>query len=389
MPQPRKRVLLVGPPVFSYVRAVLRGVRDYVRRHEGWSIELHPESIRDLLSARPPGSIDGLIAQITRVPNMQLCVDRGVPTVNYSTSLPDLIVPRACSDDYAAGVMGAEHLLERGFRTLGYIGLYDDGEAPRHHFSRERGRGFCDRVRQTPGVRLVTFDHLEASAPGVGWDSAMDRWLQDLPKPIGLMAANDVRARHVANRCELHGLRVPEQVAVLGADNDDLECELSAMPLSSVQIDFQRVGYRAAEMLEKLMAGEPLPEREIKVPPLRVVTRTSTDILAIEDELVSGAIRLIRERTSKPLSVDEVADELAVSRRHLERRFKAAVGHAPHDEIRRSHVERAKRLLAETDLPMTDVADASGYKDAKSLSTLFTREVGVTPTAFRKQHRVR
>ena len=212
-------------------------------------------------------------------------------------------------------------------------------------------------------------------------------WLKSLPKPVGLMVCNDDRGRQITETCNAVGLNVPDEISVVGVDNDNLVCELSSPPLSSIALSVERAGYEAAELLDKLMAGKKKKTtRTITVSPTHIVTRQSTNILAIEDHEVVQAVRFIRKHPKEPIQVGDVVNVVTLSRRVLERRFRKALGRSVHDEIRRVRIEQVARMLMETNLSVSQIALDLGYPGVDHIARYFQREKGMSPLAYRKQY---
>ncbi len=217
--------------------------------------------------------------------------------------------------------------------------------------------------------------------------SSLADWLRGLPKPVGIMAAYDQRGWQVLDVCRSIGLGVPDQVAVIGVDNDELLCELAQPSLSSVVLDTDRAGYTAAELLAQMMAGKKVMAKQYLIEPLGIVTRQSTDVFSGADADVARAVRFIRDHGCDGIKVQAVVDELAMSRRVLEHRFRQTLGRTPHDEILRVQIERVAQLLAETDLPLATIADRAGFKHAEYMSVAFKRQTGLAPRQFRESKR--
>jgi LacI family transcriptional regulator len=216
-------------------------------------------------------------------------------------------------------------------------------------------------------------------------EDEIGRWLLSLPRPVGVMACYDIRARHVLDACRRVGLAVPDQVAVIGVDNDEFLCNLAEPPLSSVAPDTRRTGYEAAALLDRLMSGRERPRGQaIFVEPLGVVARRSTDVLAVGDPDVSAAVRFIREHACQGIAVKDLLARVPLSRRVLEGRFRKLLGRTPHEEIARIRFERVRQLLRETRLPLEEVARRSGFRNAEYLSTAYRREFGTAPSVYRK-----
>jgi LacI family transcriptional regulator len=214
--------------------------------------------------------------------------------------------------------------------------------------------------------------------------ASLGAWLKTLPKPVGLMAANDKRARHVLEACHVYDLQVPEKVAVIGVDNDELLCQLTSPQLSSVEQDAKRLGYEAIALLDRLMGGATVRQRHFFIEPVGVVTRGSTDILAVEDRLVARTITFIQSGASKGIRVRDVASSMAISRSSLETRFKAATGQTIGAAIRKAQLQRAQRMIAETNLAMKEIAAVTGFKSVQYMTTLFGKVFGQTPAKYRK-----
>jgi LacI family transcriptional regulator len=212
----------------------------------------------------------------------------------------------------------------------------------------------------------------------------LGQWLRELPKPVGLMAAYDIRGRQVLDACRRVRAEVPDEVAVMGVDNDELLCSLSHPSLSSVVPNPHQIGYEAATMLGKALAGEPLKTETHYVGPSGVATRQSTDVLAINDDAVAFALRFIRDHACQGIKVDDILKEMPMARRSLERRFQDLLGRSIHSEISRLQLERAKTLLCDTNLTLDEVAQKAGFHHPEYLSAVFKKQLGTTPGKFRK-----
>ena len=212
------------------------------------------------------------------------------------------------------------------------------------------------------------------------------RWLSRLPKPVGLLAANDQRGRHVLEAARLAGVRVPDELAVIGVDNDEVLCEMSTPSLSSVDLDARRVGFEGAAALDRLMRGKPAPKRPVVIEPLGVIARRSTDVLAIEDDLVVAALRFIRAHNQKPIRVKDVLDTVSVSRKTLEIKFLRFLGRTPYSEIQRVRLLNVVDLLTRTDWPLKKISAATGFACVQHLHSAFRRLAGMTPTKYRARN---
>jgi len=365
---------------YTFYRGALRGVARYAESKPHWlfsSIVLEEQTTHAVGWRRP----EGLIASVHTPELARRLSAWRRPVVNIAAVLPSLKLPSVRVDNTPVGQMAADHFLERGLRHFAYLG------PPDHQYSIERLAAFRQAL-QAAG-RSVTCHHTPAHVPldplGRQWnlDQGVQDWLRKLPKPVGVFVPGDDIGVEVSEVCRQAGLRIPEDVALLGVDNDDLNCELARPRLSSVILPAERVGYEAAALLDRLLAGERPPAAPIFVPPLGIATRRSTEALAIEDPHVVSAVRYIREHAHLPLRVSDVLREVPVGRRTLELRFRKALGWGLGEEIRRTHIERAKRLLARTNLPLKAVALQAGFSDFRHMAVVFRAELGQTPHGFR------
>jgi len=300
----------------------------------------------------------------------------------------DSRIPLFRSNDEVVARLAFEHLVERGFRCLAYCGY---GGAT---YS-ERRLQFFRCCCADAGLDCHTYQSLRPLGDtGLSlreqqarlFETELFHWLRQLPRPIGVMASNDMRGQQVLNGCRELGIAVPEEIAVLGVDNDELLCELSNPPLSSVDPDTGHIGYRAAELLDRMMDGSAAPPPETLLAPRGVVARQSTDVLAIEDADVAAAVRFIRKHACEGIDVGDVIAPLAVSRRSLERRFRKFLERTPNEEITRVQIQRVQELLSDTDLPLGTIAHMAGFRHAEYMSLVFRRHVGQLPRDYRKQH---
>jgi LacI family transcriptional regulator len=215
-------------------------------------------------------------------------------------------------------------------------------------------------------------------------------WLRRLPRPVGLLAVHDRFGVELIELCNELDIDVPGEIAVVGVDNDDLACELSFPPLSSVMTSAEQVGYAAAETLDRFMQRGPEAMEgfeDIHIPPIRVAVRASSDTFAMDDEMVHAAVRWIGEHADEPISVEDVVTALNVNRRTLEMRVRKALGRTPLSEIHRQHIQRAKSILADTEIPVGQVSEQAGFRSPQRFAVVFSRETGMTPSEYRKQYR--
>jgi LacI family transcriptional regulator len=378
-----RRVAIFVDMLSAYGREVLIGINRYTSAHGPWAVFGDPERIVAPISGLAHWQGDGVIAHVHQPAMQQLLVTLRQPVVNVSQYLAVSPFPTVLPDNDEVGRMGAEHLLERGFANFAFCGFAG------HRYSEIRAAAFERAVRP----RNATFSRFDTDPPQERpeeWDdrqAELADWIRSLPRPVGVLCCNDARARHVAQVCLDIGVRVPEEVALIGADNDELVCEMSNPPLSSIDVSAERVGFEAAALLDRLMKRQPPPDRPVLVPPTGVVTRRSSDLLAIADATVAAAVRLIRDHAHEALNVSDVADALPVSRRVLERRFRQTLGRTIGQQIALTRIDRAKQLLIHTDSPTPTVAERAGFRYVQQFNALFKKHTGQTPTQFRRAHR--
>jgi LacI family transcriptional regulator len=379
-PCARPLIGIIADCTDTYGRAILRGVTRYANLQRRWLLFTDTRRAFDEKTMLP--QLDGAIFAGVSWPVFQHGLTRSRHALLCSGGGDPQLCPMVSLDDVAAGRIAAEHLMECGFERFAYY-LH-----PHYEVSERRLRGFRDALEKrsfscavcpvdlpTPQQRL---EH--AHRP------AVIEWLRQLPEPIGVLAFDDTHAHDLAAACLEADIAVPDRVAIVGVNNDDLLCECAWPPLSSVEADYTRVGYTAAQVLDRLLAGETLrpAERWIKVAPLGVVKRQSTSTLAIADPQLAAAVRFIRERACDPCSVADVLQVVPVGRRWLERQFVAQLGRTPHDEIVRVRVETAQKLLVRSDLDMFGIAARCGFTDLKSFYQAFRKHLGTTPAAYRR-----
>lgn len=363
-------------------RSLLRGIADYARVHGPWFFYWETGGLEKVWPPLAALDVDGVILRDLERAGDLVVSGRGVPAIVVGHSNDDNPgIANVITESVAIAEMAAEHLLECGLRQFAYCGFAD------MTWSRARARSFCERVSKA-GFRAHVY---EPPVPlSISW--AVERkhvteWLSALPKPVGVMACNDDRGHQVIEACKIAGLRVPDDVAVIGADNDELVCSLSDPHMTSVAINFEQAGYEAARLLDRLMDGDGSAGKRIIVPALHVVPRPSTDVLFVEDPQLARALRFIRDNARQPIQVDDVARAAGLSRRVLEKRFRAAIDRSVLNEIRRVRVDWICRMLVETNQPIAEIAHASGYADALHFARYFRREKNISPLQYRRRHR--
>ena len=381
MVQKLRSVALLIETSNAYARGILAGITDYVRQHEGWSIYL-PEQER---GGTPPRwlstwSGDGIVARIENDEIAMALKHTELPVVDVSAARHLKNIPWVETDDEAIAGLAVQHLSERGFKNFGF---YGDSA---FNWAIWRKQNF-ERLVAEAGGNFFPHDSISRLDKQYSWDRekvALAKWLSRLPRPIGIMACYEIQAQKLLDVCREQNIAVPEEVAVLGVDNDLLICDLASPRLSSVICNTKRTGFEAASLLDRMMSGEEVGSKSMLVEPLGVETRQSTDILAIDDADVAAALRFIRENAASGINVSDVLRAVPLSRRVLESRFRSALGRTPHEEITRLRIGKVKELLTGTDLSLSEIASRTGFRHDEYLSVAFKKAVGVPPRDFRR-----
>jgi LacI family transcriptional regulator len=374
----RPRVALDVETSLVYGRQILDGVSRYLRANRPWSIYLEQHGLgSDLPGLLKRWTGDGVITRQATPESARLLRRRHLAAIDLGDIHGDTGLFRIGSAHGAIGRMAATHLLERGFEYFGCCGFANENWSQRRRdgFVAEVGHaGFPCSVYESPRAGLTVWKHDQ---------TRLLDWLKSLPKPVGIFATNDLRGQHVLDACARADIAVPEQVAVIGVDNDELVCNLCNPPLSSVIPNPERIGYEAASWLDRIMSGETPSVAEVEVPPQGVAVRQSSDVFAVSDPTIAAALRFIRERACEGVTVQQVIDHLHVSRSWLERNFRKLLNRSPQAEIRNVQLKRCKELLRTTTLSLEKIARLTGFEHPEYMNVVFKREIGETPGRYR------
>ncbi len=378
--------MLVFEMRYEESMAMLKGIVHFERSHRIWET-FHDDEGRAEFDPRWIRSREwkGIISRHTTPEFAKTCKELGIALVDLNDSPVIPGVPKIRPDNRGLGHLAAEHFLERGFRSFAFCG-YSNCE-----WATERRDGFSEALRLA-GREGEVYDITHSENPLPAWDTrnlaSLGVWLGSLPRPTAVVACNDYRAQQVVYAAHHVGLQVPEDVAVLGINNDTVRCELTTPQLSSVVTNGFQAGYHAAECLARLMSGRPVESMDQRIEGLGVVARHSTDITAIDDKTVAAALAFIREQACRGISVDEVLKHAFTSRSLLEKKFRRFIGRSPQAEIRRVQVSRIRQLLVETDFPLKEIADLTGFEHVEYLCVVFKRITGEPPGSYRKRMQV-
>jgi LacI family transcriptional regulator len=384
----RPRVALLVESSRAYGRGVLLGVAKFVRAHDPWSVFFQDLNLCD----DTPDWLkhwkgEGIITRLENADIVRVIQRLKVPAVYLRHVRPAAKTPCVLTDNPAVSRLCFEHLKERGFRHFAFCGFNGAD------YSDERRDAFVKLVEDAALHCHVYTDAAPspkgntAKYEGLGLKDGdqVASWIQSLPKPVGMMACNDMRGQQVLDACRALRVMVPEEVAVVGVDNDEVICTLSEPPLSSVVPDTERIGYEASVLLAQMMAGGgPPTNSKVFIEPTGIITRRSTEVLAMEDRQIAAVARFIREHACEGIDVSDVLRVAPLSRSTLDRRFIQIMGHSPKDEILRVRLNRAKQLLTETDFSQALIAEKVGFEHVEYLSRIFKKRVGKTPSEYRR-----
>jgi LacI family transcriptional regulator len=380
----RAKVIALAFPRGRHQEMLIAGVLQYAIDQEcNWSYVTAPESLALSVLDLAEWRGDGIIAAIN-TPSEAACIEAlQIPTVNISGTLQRSPTPRVSLDNARVGQLAAEHLMERGFREFASFGLRNVA------YSTIRQAAFNVRLAIAGSKSSSLLVPPAYHGIGLHWREQQRRlvkWLRALPTPIGLFAVTDYRARQVLDACRQIGLRVPQQVAVIGVDNEEVICVHVQPQLSSVARNNQQEGYRAATMLDLLIRGREIESQEEMIPPLGVVCRQSTETIAFKDSRLCEAIEFLKKHIEDPIGVQELASHVGVSRRWMEYAFREALGQSPYQYIRNHRLKRAQHLLeAEPTVKIYQIARRTGFSTAKQLSMAFCQEFGRSPRQYQRE----
>ena len=375
------KVALLVETSREFGRSFLYGVARYSRTHEPWVFYRETGGLERSIPKIKDWGADAVMTRTLK--HSEQLYSLGIPIIYIvHREFEQSPYPMVVTEGKKIAQMATEHFLDRGFRYFAYCGF------DTMSWSVQRGHFFAQFLTDA-GFPVETYNqpvhrHLQQ------WENEqaiLAGWLKALPKPVAVMACNDDRGQHVIEACKMVNIKIPEEVAVLGVDNDVLVCDLCEPPLSSVALNTEKAGYDAAELLDKLMHGDAMTGQKIIVEPTHIVTRRSTEILSIQDPDVVAALRFIRNNCRSRISVDDVVDALTISRRVLEKRFRKQLNRSILEEIRKARTDAAARMLVETEMSISQIAQKLGYTETAHLSRYFHKEKGISPIAFRKRIR--
>lgn len=364
----------------TWREGLVRGIAQYAGERGNWHIYTAPEGAEHSVFFSKAYRWDGIIVRLTDPVYARRIARLGLPAVGIgSVRAPLNTLPRVKVNDEKMAALAARHLLDNGFRNFAYCGL-------QKKTMEDRGLAFAQQLA-AQRQKCVFFTDFAPRLAEASWQrrqQALVRWLKSLPKPAGIYTWNADVACELVEACGRVNLNIPENVAIVSADNDKMKCEFCVPRISATEIPTLQMGYAAAALLDQIMSGQPAPDGALQIDPTgRVIVRESSNTINLKDRDVHLAMQFIRERFAENLTVSDIADSVKVSRRWLERHFQKVMGHSPHAALKRVRLDAARRLLLETDWPLKRVAEACGFTSAPYLVRVITAETGITPEMYR------
>ena len=375
-----KKIVLLLETSRAFGRQLIIGIARYSRLYGPWSFYKEPIDLKSSIPHLTNWKPDGIIMRDSLITKELLKLK--IPTIlaihdsKYPKDLPVIK-----TDSYSIAKMASEHLLEKGLKNFAFCGFdnYDWSKERRLYFSRFNSKaGYKTHIYIQP-KRIKKDD----------WQNELQHvseWIKSLPKPVGIFACNDDRGQHILEVCKSINLNVPEDVAVIGVDNDPMVCEIGDPPLTSIALNVESAGYEAAKLLDQLIDKRKVGVRKIIVTPSHIVQRQSTDIFAVNDDEVATAIRYIKNNAKNKILVKDVVKATSISRRTLEKRFKKTIHRSIYREIQQVRIELISKLLIETDLSISQITSLFSFTGVEHISRYFKKEKGVGLREFRKLH---
>jgi LacI family transcriptional regulator len=380
------QVALIYDATHTYDLKVMTGVAAYFRENGKYNVYIESNALKDqrLPSLRSWGG-DGVIANFDHPAVARAVAQSRLPAVAFGSGYgwyrSGSRIPYFSTNHVLVSSLAADHFLDRGFRHFGYCGYV---RTETNGWTEDRRREYVRHLRKRGFDCHVYHAHHKTTQRWTSLQNSLAKWLVDLPKPVGIMAANDDRAHHVLEACRKYGLDVPHEVAVIGVNNDELLCNLTSPTLSSIEQSARRMGYEAAVCLERLICGQMVQKKHFIFDPLGIVIRQSTDVTAVDDPSVVKALRFIQEHSSEGIKVPDVVAAAMISRSGLEMRFTKQLGYTIRSAIRNGQLERVRRLISESNLPLKQVAMSTGFKSIQHMTRLFTKAFHIPPAKYRK-----
>lgn len=374
-----KKIILLLETSRAFGRQLIIGITKYAKLHGPWSFYKEPIDLKSSIPHLTNWKPDGIIMRDTLISKELLKLKKPTILAIHDSRYPKNL-PVIKTDSVAIAKMAAEHFIEKGFKNFAFCGFdeYDWSEGRKFYFNK-----FINEA----GYKA--YNYISPKGKKSYWKNEQKNlinWIKSLPKPIGIFACNDDRGQHILEVCKLINLKIPDDVAVIGVDNDPMVCELGDPPLSSIALNVEAAGYNAAKLMDYMIEKNKLTGEHILVSPTHIVQRQSTEIIAVEDPEVAKAIKYIKENAKNKILVEDVVKATCLSRRTLERRFKQILHRSIYSQIQHTRIELISKLLIETDLSISQITSLFNFTDVEHISRYFKREKGIGLREFRKLH---
>ena len=382
------RVLIISDFTESFAHKLLAGIVEYSRQKEQWIVRRMPPEykaqigIQGVIRVAKEWDVNAVIGQFEPTDDIGLFAENGIVAIAQDYKKKFTTIPNITADYIGTGRMAARFFLERGFRNFGFFGMNDVC------WSDERCDGFRREVEAAGfGDSFYSYRMQEIDMVWYYQRNRLREWLRMIPKPIAIMACDDNQGANLIEACHGIGIKIPEEVSVIGVDNDETLCSLGSTTLTSIQIDIEEGGRQTAALVERLVADPSAPAEDIVLQPVKIVGRMSTAAFATADQQILRALLFIHKNALKKISVSDVMAEAALSRRLLERRFKAVTGKTLYEYITDQKLKYFAEQLADTDEQVINIALSMGENDTKSISRRFKQLYGCTPVEWREKQR--
>lgn len=379
------RVILLLDFAEEYSKSLLKGISTYSSKNGQWTFCRMPLYYREMMGVKgilkwaKEWKADGIIGQLYNEMEEEF-YEGELPVIAQDFKERFSKIPNITGSYRETGVMGADYFLKKGYYNFAFYGFNNIV------WSRERAEGFEAAIKKA-GYEVNYFEHKKSRSTDIWYykSKSLSKWLRNLPKPVALMACDDNQGVHIVEACIHNKIRVPQDVAVLGVDNDVTLCELSDPRLSSIDLDIERAGFESAQVLDEMIRTGKKDSRDIVVPPVKVITRSSTDMFASSDAYVAEALTYIHKNIDRNLVVDQVVKEVPLSRRALEKRFLQITGQPVYKYITKVRMEKLAQKLLDSDQSVFEIAVDLGFQDSKNLARQFKQMTGYAPGEYRKK----
>lgn len=384
------KIILLIDNSEQYGRSLLKGIVRYSKEKGPWLFCRMPLFYRETLKMKgiikfaKDWGAQGIIGQLYNDKGIEMALKAGLHLIGEDFKERFAEIPNITGGYHEAGRMGAEYFLQKGFKNFAFYGYTNIV------WSRERLEGF-EGYLNLKGYKVNNFDQTQMPGRGLWYykPSELSEWLKSLPKPVAIMACDDDKAQHITEACNQAGIHIPEEVAVLGVDNDEMTCNLSDPPISSIHLDTERGGYEAAKLMDKLIKKEVTKYSDILVKPTHIVTRQSTDIISASDQYMAKALKYIHLNIDNDIRVADVLKEVPLCRRSFEKRFKDTTGKGVYQYVLSLRMQKIAEKLLETDKPVNEIAFEVGINMSNNISRQFKQIKGCTPSEYRRRHTIK